>query len=162
MIRTILPLAALAATLLSPTLGNAQGFQGPIEHKHIYPEVEAAQGDLRAALKQARREHKRVLVDFGGDWCGDCQVLDIYMHQPENLELLESNFVLVHVNVGRIDQNLDLGDKLHVTLKKGVPALAVLDSSGKSLYGQNGEFEDMRHMDPASVHQFLEQWKVRG
>jgi thiol:disulfide interchange protein len=128
---------------------------------HIYPDVSAAKSDIQGALATARHEHKRVLLDFGGDWCGDCQVLNLYFHQPENLKLLNDHFVLVDVNIGgHIDQNLDLGEKYGVVLKKGVPALAVLSSSGKVIYGQkNGEFEDMRHMDPSSVHAFLEKWK---
>jgi thiol:disulfide interchange protein len=156
--RRTLPALFAAAALLSPAL-HAQGYQGPIERRHIYPDTSAAQGDLDAALAQARAQHKRVLVDFGGDWCGDCQVLDIYFHRPENLAILQQNFVLVHINVGHIDQNLEIGDRFHVGLKKGVPALAVLAPNGKPLYGQSGEFEDMRHMDPGSVHEFLEKWK---
>jgi thioredoxin 1 len=65
----------------------------------------------------------------------------------------------VHVNVGRIDQNLDIGEKYGVNLKKGVPALAVLSPTGQSLYGQSGQFSDMRYMQPDSVHAFLSRWK---
>ncbi len=133
--------------------------QQPIPHARIYPDVSAAQGDIASALRTAKREHKRVLLDFGGDWCGDCQVLNLYFHQPENLPILQKNFVLVDVNVGRIDQNLDLGAKYGVNLKKGVPALAVLDPSGKPLYGQSGQFSNMRNMESSSVHDFLEKWK---
>lgn len=101
-----------------------------------------------------------MLLDFGGNWCGDCQVLDIYFHNPENLPILEKNFVLVHVNIGHMDENVDLADKYGIPLHKGVPALAVLSSSGKVLYSQKGgEFEAMRRMESSSVTQFLVQWK---
>lgn len=149
--------AALAAASLLGAGGMVA--QQPIPHAHIYPEVSAAQADIAAALSTAKREHKRVLLDFGGDWCGDCQVLNMYFHQPDNQPLLDKNFVLVDVNVGRIDQNLDIGAKYGVDLKKGVPALAVLKPNGTSLYGQSGQFSDMRHMESAPVHQFLEKWK---
>lgn len=149
------PAPSTAATPATGTVRPAH----PFTRKHIYADPSAAQGDIAAGLKEARAEHKRVLLDFGGDWCGDCQVLDIYFHDPENLPLLEQNFVLVHVNVGRIDQNLDIGEKYGVTLKKGVPALAVLTPMGKALYGQSGEFSDMRYMQPESVHEFLTKWK---
>ena len=150
--------AAIAAALI---FGSATSLaQGAASHAHIYPEISAAHGDILAALKQARKEHKRVLLDFGGDWCGDCQVLNLYFHQPENLALLNQHYVLVDVNIGRIDQNLDLGEKYGVDLKKGVPALAVVSANGKVIYAQKqGEFEDMRHMDSSSVHVFLNTWK---
>ncbi|HVW78469.1 MAG TPA: thioredoxin family protein [Alloacidobacterium sp.] len=126
----------------------------------IYSDTADAHHDIAQALVTAQHEHKRVILDFGGNWCGDCQVLDIYFHQQPNLDLLDNNFVLVHVNIGRYDRNTDLAEKYGVPLKKGVPGLAVLDAHGKVLYSQkNGEFEAMRKMDPASVTEFLNKWK---
>jgi len=126
----------------------------------IYPPPQQARADIAAALKTAAATHKRVLLDFGGNWCGDCQVLDIYFHNSENLPILNANFVLVHVNVGQFDANLDLAKKYGVPLERGVPALAVLSSAGKVLYSQKGgEFEAMRSMQSSSVTSFLVQWR---
>jgi thiol:disulfide interchange protein len=126
----------------------------------IYPDPAQARTDVAAALKMAAASHKRVLLDFGGNWCGDCQVLDIYFHNEQNRPILESNFVLVHVNIGKYDANLDIAQRYSVPLDKGVPAVAVLSESGKLLYSQKqGEFEAMRRMDPASVTHFLVEWK---
>jgi thiol:disulfide interchange protein len=126
--------------------------------KHIYPPIEAAQADVTAALAKARREHKRVILDFGADWCGDCQVLDIYFHQSPNAELMEKYFVEVKVNIGREDANLELAHKYGVPVH-GVPALAVIDAKGKVIVSQDKEFSDMRYMKPDSVTAFLEKWK---
>lgn len=141
-------------------LGMGVGVQAQIVpgHAHIYPTVDAAEADIRAAVIQAHKTHKRVILDFGGDWCGDCQVLNIYFHQSPNAELLEKNFVLVDVNIGHMDQNLELAHKYGVPVA-GVPALAVLDDHGKVIYAQSKEFADMRHMQPASVTEFLTKWK---
>jgi thiol:disulfide interchange protein len=128
--------------------------------KHIYSETADPSADLTAALAQAKRENKRVIVDFGGDWCGDCQVLDIYFHQQPNADLLQKHFVLVHVWIGHMDANLGIAAKYGVPLNKGVPALAVLNAYGRVLFVQkNGEFDDMRHMEPGSLTAFLEKWK---
>ncbi len=127
----------------------------------IYPEVARAAPDIAAAQQEAARTHRRVLVDFGGNWCTDCKVLDINMRKPENAALLAERYVVVHVNVGDkgIDENFDVAGRYGIPLKKGVPALAVLEADGRVVYAQrNGEFESMRRMDPASVHQFLEKW----
>ena len=54
---------------------------------------------------------------------------------------------MVNVDVGRLDKNLDLAQKYRIPLKKGIPALAVLDPHGNLLYAQDqGQFEDARHM----------------
>jgi len=127
---------------------------------HVYDAQANAKLQVAAAIRQARREHKRVLIDFGGNWCGDCIVLDRNFHSPDNQARLDKYYVLVHVDIGKFDKNVDLADQYEVPIKKGVPALAVVDGRGKLIYAQkNGEFESMRRMDPASVGQFLEQWK---
>ena len=126
--------------------------------KHIYPEITQAQADVDAALKQARRTHKRIILDFGADWCGDCQVLDIYFHQSPNVEILDKHFIEVKVNIGREDANLDIAHKYGVPVH-GVPALAVLDSNGKVLVSQDKEFSDMRYMQSSAVTDFLNRWK---
>jgi thioredoxin 1 len=128
--------------------------------REIYPAPEQAQSDLAAGLKTAAATHKNVIIDFGGNWCGDCHVLDIYFHDPANQPLLESNYVLIHVNVGHLDQNQEIANRYQIPLAKGVPALAVLDDHGKLLYSQRtGEFEAMRKMESSAVTSFLLQWK---
>ena len=146
-----------AALALGAVTVSAQG-PTAIPHAHIYPDVQAARLDIQAALTKARHEHKRVILDFGGDWCPDCQVLNIYFHQSPNAEILAKHFVLVDVNIGHMDQNLDIAHRYGVPVK-GVPALAVVDPSGKVIYAQTKEFADMRHMDPQSVTEFLNKWK---
>jgi len=128
--------------------------------RDIYPAPEQAKADLAAALKTAASTHKRILLVFGGNWCADCKVLDIYFHDQANRPLLEANFVLVHVNIGRMDANLDIAQKYGVPLEKGVPALAVLSQDGSLLYSQkSGQFEDMRSMASSEVTKFLTQWE---
>jgi thiol:disulfide interchange protein len=133
----------------------------PIPHAHIYPDVQAAHTDIQAALAKARKEHKRVILDFGGDWCPDCQVLNIYFHQSPNKELVDKHYVLVDVNIGHEDANLDVARRYGVPMPHGVPALVVVDPSGKVLYAQNKEFSDMRNLQSSDLTTFLEAWKPR-
>jgi thiol:disulfide interchange protein len=127
-------------------------------NKNLYSETSDAHADIAAALVQARREHKRVILDFGGNWCGDCQLLDIYYHQSPNAELLAKNFIVVHVNIGHMDKNVDVAKKYNVPITKGVPALAVIDAHGNLLYSEHEkEFE---HTTPEAVTAFLKRWKA--
>jgi thioredoxin 1 len=129
-------------------------------NRDIYPDPAQAKTDLAAALKTAAETHKRILLDFGGNWCPDCQVLDLYFHDAKNLPIVEANFVLVHVNIGHMDANVDIAEKYEIPLHKGVPALAVLSDKGALLYSQKGgEFESMRNLESSALTNFLVQWK---
>ena len=153
-ITTANPAPAPAAATSAPATA------GSTANRIIYPDPAQAKADLAAALRTAAQTHKRVLLDFGGNWCGDCQVLDIYFHNPQNLPVLESSFVLVHINVGHMDINQDIASHYQVPLERGVPAVAVLSDQGKLLYSQRGgEFAPMRRMEPSAVTSFLVQWK---
>ena len=153
--------AALLALLITPLTQAAAQMAPPFVKKHLYDSSANPKADIAAALRQAKAQKKRVILDFGGDWCGDCQVLDIYMHQSPNSELLDKHFVVVHVDIGRMDHNVDVAEKYKVPINKGVPALAVLDANGRLLYSQeNKEFENMRNMRSSDVTDFLNRWKA--
>ena len=94
--------------------------------------------DIAAALAQAKREHKRVILDFGGDWCGDCQVLDIYFHQAPNAELLAEELRAGACLDRPYGHEPGVSAKYGVPINKGVPALAVLDADGKVIYAHDG------------------------
>ena len=152
-------MTSIHALLLAAVLLAAQPARAV---ERVYPDVARADADVAAALQEAARTHRRVLVDFGGDWCTDCKVLDLNFRRPENATLLAQRYVVVHVNVGDrgIRENFALADRYGIPLRKGVPALAVLEADGRVVYSQrHGEFESMRSMDPRSVHAFLERWK---
>jgi thioredoxin family protein len=126
----------------------------------LYPNASAARIDIRNALRGAAKSHKRVLVVFGADWCYDCHVLDKAFLRPDIAPALNSNFVVVHVDVGQGDKNQDLMNEYQVPMSRGIPAIAVLDSNGKLLYSQkNGEFERARVMGPEDLLEFLNKWK---
>ncbi len=150
---------AVLLSLISVLSFAPQG-RGQSMARDIYPAPEQAKTDLAAALRAAPAMHKRILLDFGGNWCSDCKVLDYYFHQAENLPILEKDFLMVHVNIGEYDRNVAIAERYGIPLKIGVPALAVLDEHGKLLYSQKqGEFESMRRVDPSAVTRFLLQWR---
>lgn len=128
--------------------------------RDIYPAPDRAKTDLAAALAASAATHKRVILDFGGNWCPDCHVLDLYFHDSANRPILEANYILVHVNIGRMNENIDIAERYRIPLRKGVPALAVLGERGELLYSQEtGEFEAMRGMQSSAVTDFLVRWK---
>ena len=128
--------------------------------KVIYAPGVDAHAEIKHALQLAAKGHKRVLVVFGANWCYDCHVLDLAFLRTDIAGVLQQNFEVVHVDVGEGDKNQDLMAEYQVPMKRGIPAVAVLDSDGKLLYSQKGgEFEKARALAPEDVLQFLNKWK---
>jgi hypothetical protein len=128
--------------------------------KVIYAPGVDAHGEIKHALELATKGHKRVLVVFGANWCYDCHVLDLAFHRSDVAGVLQQNFEVVHVDVGEGEKNQDIMQQYEVPMKRGIPAVAVLDGNGKLLYSQKGgEFEKARALAPEDVLQFLNKWK---
>jgi Highly conserved protein containing a thioredoxin domain len=129
----------------------------------IYPAAVNARHEIRDAVAHATQRHTNVLVVFGADWCYDCHVLDKAFHRADIAPVLNANFEVVHVDVGQGDKNQDLMNEYQVPMKRGIPGIAVLDSSGKLIYSQqNGEFESARALGPEDLLEFLKKWKPQA
>ncbi len=128
---------------------------------NLYNKDANARAEIREAVAKAAKDHQRVILVFGGNWCYDCHVLDQAFRQADVAPILEQNFSVVHVDIGEDGKkNNDLAAEYRVPLEKGVPALAILGSDGKLLYSQrNGEWESARSLDPDDVIAFLNKWK---
>lgn len=147
--------------LVATKRSDATKLQQPAStSKVIYAPGMDAHEEIKQALALASKEHKNVLVVFGANWCYDCHVLDLAFHRPDVSTILQRDYVVVHVDVGEGDKNQDVMQQYHVPMKKGIPALAVLDNKGKLLYSQQGgEFEKARSLGPEDLLAFLNKWK---
>src|ERR1043165_1029368 len=133
--------------------------QPPTTKKDLYPANVDANQEIAEAIKQAGRNHKRVLLIFGGNWCYDCHVLDQALHQGRAGKIVEESYELAHIDVGEFNKPLEIVKKYNVPLDKGVPAVTVLDSKGNLLYSAEGEFESARQMIMKQLVEFLLKWK---
>src|SRR5579859_8190002 len=105
---------------IGATLASGQGKQGlpaPTERRVIYPENVDAKVEIAEALANATKTHRRVILVFGGNWCYDCHALDAAFRSAEIAPIVNKNFVVVHVNIGEYDKNLDVAEKYDVPLK---------------------------------------------
>jgi len=128
------------------------------KRKPIYNEAANAKAEIEAALKTANRENKRVLLKFGGNWCGWCFKLhDVFNQNAEVSAVLNRGFVLVLVDV---NANPDLFEKYAKDEKQpSFPYLVVLDADGKVVRDQKtDELEDGPKHDVAKVKAFLVKW----
>ena len=128
--------------------------------KDLYPAASDAKAEIAEAIHKAGSARKRILLDFGANWCYDCHVLDEAFHSAEIAPLLSKYFEVVHIDVGEFKKNLDIAKQYDIPLERGIPAIAVLDSDGKLLFSQKrGEFEAARSLAPEDILEFLKKWK---
>jgi hypothetical protein len=137
------------------------GVLDPITVKtDLFPADADAKKEIDAALKLAATDHKRVLLVFGGNWCYDCHVLDRALQDGAAGKIVSESFLLVHVDIGEANKNLDLAKQYKIPLEKGVPAVAILSGDGKLLYSSGeGEFEAARRMMKKDLVVFLNRWR---
>ena len=153
--RTATQLFAAALVAASATAVHAAdaaaGGPGP------YDEQADARADINTAVARAAKEGKQVLVVYGANWCKDCLALNKGFGQGHLGGAVDKRFVTVKVNVGRFDKNVDLANQMGVTLKKGIPTVAVLGADGQVLgTTKGGELADARNMGEDAVMRVLE------
>ncbi|MCC6359120.1 MAG: thioredoxin family protein [Phycisphaerales bacterium] len=176
MIRTLAcTLAALLASLASaqevkpvpatPLRPAGAEAAKPAQEKpaKVYDEAADAKAQIAAAIKKAGRDHSRVLVVYGGNWCGWCIKLHgLFQSDKDIAKTLLYEYQLVSVDIGKFDKNMDIAAKYEADLKKnGVPFLTVLDGDGKVVTNQDtGSLEAGEKHDAQKVAAFLDKNKA--
>ncbi|MEB0029387.1 thioredoxin family protein [Undibacterium sp. RTI2.1] len=122
-----------------------------------YDETADAQANINKALATAQATNKKVLVIFGANWCKDCLELDKSI-KGQNAALIASKFVLVKVDVGQFDKNLEIAKQYENPIKKGIPAAVVLKADNSLVYAsKGGELSNARKMSDQGIYDFFNQ-----
>ena len=101
------------------------------EDGHLpYDESANAEIDLAYAITEAKKVNKHVLIAMGANWCPDCRTLGRYFQRADIKAWLDERFVVVAVDVGEWDKNLEIAERYGNPISEGIPSLVVLDSKG--------------------------------
>ncbi|XDD46741.1 thioredoxin family protein [Leptospira sp. WS39.C2] len=108
------------------------------------------------SLQTAKTENRKLIVLFGADWCPDCRALDGILNEPETKTILDADFVVMKVDVGRFDKNLSLNEKLGNPIQNGIPSLVVFSPKGEIITStKGGEFSNASKMTKEQVLAYL-------
>lgn len=165
---TLLGLAALSPATLSsasaatpPRTGIASFAELKTPLPYPYDEQADADKAVAEARASARAQHKLLLIDLGGNWCGDCRVLAGTLDLPAMKAFMDKHYVLVTVDVGRFERNLQIPARYGFkTRLKGVPTLLVVDPKTDRLLNPNDVFalSDAGSMSPQALADWLARW----
>jgi thioredoxin-related protein len=150
-----------AASLL---LSQARDTSRSISRQHQkFDPARDAQKDIADAIKLAKKSHKRILLDVGGEWCIWCHRLDSLFIKNTDLEdYLNKHYVVVKVNVSKENKNEEVLSKYPRVA--GYPHVFILDKYGNLLHSQDtGKLElpansPVKGHDKSKVFAFLRKW----
>jgi thioredoxin-related protein len=127
-----------------------------LKQPNIYDESADGGKQVDDAVVIATREHKRILLQFGANWCGWCRKLHKLFERDKSVsEELRADYVVVLIDVNK-GHNKDLVVKYGAESGYGLPFLVVLDNDGKHLITKHSDdFEEGDHHNPQKVLAFL-------
>ena len=130
--------------------------------RDIYDESADGAKQVADALAIAKKENKRVLLQFGANWCGWCHRLHKLFDTDKAIAAkLQGDYVVVMVDVNK-GHNEATDAKYGHPIQYGLPALAVLDAEGRLLTVQDsGKLEEGDHHSPEKVMAFLKEWGMK-
>ncbi len=136
------PAAPRALETLQPA-GHANPAAKPANKPDLYNESADANDLIRSALAKARKENRRVLIQWGFNSCFWCQLMHREFATPTLAKKLMYEYDVVYVEAAKNKANLEVAKGYGAELDKhGYPYLTILDASGKVLANQEtGDLE---------------------
>ncbi|MES1243727.1 MAG: thioredoxin family protein [Acidobacteriota bacterium] len=160
--RILRALAAMHLTL-AVTAGVAGAAGGSSKFPPAgYDESRDPAADLKAAVAQAQRENKRILLEVGGEWCIYCRILNKVIHDDERLtQRLRDGFVVVKVNFSDTVKNEAFLSRYPQI--QSYPHLFLLEADGALLLSQTPDdfMKDDKYV-PDLILAFLEKWEPKS
>lgn len=130
------------------------------ESVKLYHPDANAKADISQAVARAKKEHKNVMLQVGGNWCIWCTRFHNTVAANDTLQqLMDKNYVLVYVNYEKKNAGDKLWGELGYPQRFGFPVFVILDEKGNRIHTQNsGYLEEGKGHSPAKIAEFLGQW----
>lgn len=132
------------------------------EKFNLYNPGSDAKKELENAVSTAKAENKHVFIQIGGNWCGWCKLFHEMTSSDEEIKAyLAANYVPLHINYSKENQNLEMMELLEYPQRFGFPVFVILDSNGKRIHTQSsGYLEEGKGYNKKLVMEFLQNWSL--
>lgn len=127
------------------------------DYKGPYDADADAKADIASALAIAAKENKLVLLKFGANWCLDCRVFSTLLDKPDIHERVTEHFVLVNIDVGSFDHNMDVSEAYGCPTRRGIPSALIIDHSNRLVMEDDGRIESARNFSEDDAVRWLDE-----
>ncbi len=167
----VLMAVALAMPVMAQTKGNDKDKKAATskkeakdgvkkEYKKVYDETLDGLLQIDQAMELANSSNRKVVCQVGGNWCPWClRFADFITSDKEIAELIEKNYVYIHINTSKENKNTDAMIRLGNPGRFGYPVLVILNHDGSVLHIQNSAYlEEGKGYDRKKVLEFFQNW----
>jgi thiol:disulfide interchange protein len=107
---------------------------------------------LANALARAREHHMPLMVEFGAAWCSDCLELSQQLNEGKMRDFLTRQFVVVSIDVGEFNRNLNVARSLGVDVDQGIPAAIFFSANGGGPCPKRGTNQIVQYLKELAAH----------
>jgi thioredoxin-related protein len=129
-----------------------------------HPEADAS-ADIKAAIRQAKKENKHILIQAGGNWCKWCLEFARFAKADKQIDsIIKSSFVWYHLNYSKEQKNEKIFSRYGYPQRFGFPVFIILNKRGERLHTQNSEYleDGGKSYDSKKVLAFLNNWSPKA
>lgn len=133
------------------------------ETKLYNPQADAEK-DIAAALEQAKKSNKYVLIQAGGNWCSWCIEFARMAKADHQIDsVINASFIWYHLNFSKENENKKMFARLGYPQRFGFPVFIILNENGERLHTQNSEYleDGKKSYNTNKVQSLLEMWSPR-
>lgn len=151
----------LITTLLFIAVNINAFAQQPVK---LYDPKADAHQEIKNAVEQAKKEHKHVLLQVGGNWCSWCTRFNNFVTTNDTLKnLMDKNYISLHVNFSPENKNETVLANLAFPQRFGFPVFVILDENGNRIHTQNSAYlEEAKGYSLPKVAEFFGQWSAKA
>ncbi len=129
-------------------------------YEKVYNEELDAIVQINQAVDLASATGRKVICQVGGNWCPWCLRFAKFITDDKEIsELIEKNYVYIHVNTSKANKNKEALVRLGNPGRFGYPVLVILNHDGSVLHIQSSAYlEQGKSYDRKKVLDFFQNW----
>jgi thioredoxin len=97
---------------------------------HRKTQQKSASQMIAEARVAAHKNDKFLMVQFGASWCPDCVELSKSLKDSITSNRLEQYFIVVNIDVGEFNRNLNVARSLGIDVTEGIPVAVFFPPRG--------------------------------